>query len=230
MTGIKTRAIRVASLAGMRSRWPRAPLVVLGSGLVLAWVAVMPAGVAAKDKEGDKSKPGSVTGTISAAPAKHRANAVIYVKKGPAAPAATKTVTMDQRGLLFVPRVLPIQKGWTVQFLNSDAVAHSVFTRDGEKYDLGSYPKGESRTHAFASTGVYRQLCAVHSDMLAFIVVLDTPWFAVSDKAGQFTLPALPPGAYTLGVWHEKLVAADVQVQVVAGKAARVDVTLQKAK
>lgn len=207
----------------MRSRLPFAPVIVVTSVLTLAWLAPTPA---AKDKE----KSGSITGSVTAAPVKHRANAVIYVKKGPAAPVESKTVTMDQKGLLFVPRVLPIQKGWTVKFLNSDAVAHSVFTRDGEKYDLGSYPKGESRTHTFANTGVYRQLCAVHSDMLAYIVVLDTPWFAVSDKAGKFTLPALPPGSYTLAVWHEKLGAADVQVEVVAGKATKVDLTLKKAK
>ena len=63
--------------------------------------------------------------------------------------------------------------------------------------------------------------------MIAFIVVLDTPWFAVSDKAGAFTLNGLPPGTYTLGVWHEKLGSADFQVQVTAGQAAKADVTLK---
>lgn len=171
--------------------------------------------------------PGSLSGTVQAPVAKFRANTVVYVKQGPAAPSVEKTVKMDQKGLVFVPRVLPIQKGWTVEFLNSDPVAHTVFTVDGEKYDLGTWPQGQTRKYQFKKSGVYRQLCRVHDDMIAFIVVLDTPWFAVSDKAGAFTLNGLPPGTYTLGVWHEKLGSADFQVQVTAGQAAKADVTLK---
>lgn len=173
--------------------------------------------------------PGAVSGTVAAPVAKHRAGAVIFVKQGPkptAAQAAAQTAKMDQKGLVFLPRVLPIAKGWTVEFSNSDPVAHSVFTLDGEKYDLGTWPKGETRKYTFAKPGIYRQLCKVHDDMLAFIVVLETPWFAVSDKAGAFTLRGLPPGKYTLGVWHEKLASADLQVEVTAAGVAGLAVTL----
>ncbi len=169
----------------------------------------------------------SVSGSIQAPVPKFRANAIVFVKQGPPAPAAKKTVTMDQKGLVFVPRVLPIQRDWTVEFLNSDPVAHNVFTVDGEKYDLGTWPQGQKKAHVFSKTGTYRQLCRVHDDMIAFIVVLDTPWFAVSDKAGNFKLDGLPPGNYTLGVWHEKLKSADVQVTVAAGQPAKVDIKLQ---
>lgn len=173
--------------------------------------------------------PGTVSGTVAAPVAKHPAGAVIFVKQGPkptAAQAAAQTAKMDQKGLVFLPRVLPIAKGWTVEFANSDPVAHSVFTLDGEKYDLGTWPKGEVRKYTFTKPGVYRQLCKVHDDMLAFIVVLETPWFAVSDKAGAFTLRGLPPGKYTLGVWHEKLAAADLQVEVTAAGVAGLAVNL----
>ena len=132
---------------------------------------------------------------------------------------------MDQVGLMFTPRVLPIQLGWTVSFTNSDPVGHSVFTTDGETYDLGTWPKGESRTYTFKKAGVYRQLCKVHDDMIAWIVVLDTARFALSDKAGAFGLD-LPAGDYTLGIWHEKLAAADVPVHVEAGKSTPVTVAL----
>ena len=169
----------------------------------------------------------SVSGTIQAPVAKFRANAVVFVKQGPPAPAAKKTVTMDQKGLVFVPRVLPIQKDWTVEFLNSDPVAHNVFTVDGDKYDLGTWPQGQKKTHVFSKPGTYRQLCRVHDDMIAFIVVLDTPWFAVSDKAGNFKLDNLPPGTYTLGIWHEKLKSPDVQVTIAAGQPAKIDIKLQ---
>jgi plastocyanin len=173
--------------------------------------------------------PGAISGSVLAPVAKHRAGAVIYVKQRPkpsAAQAAPQVAKMDQKGMVFTPRVLPIAKGWTVEFANSDPVAHSVFTLDGEKYDLGTWPKGEVRKYTFAKTGVYRQLCKVHDDMLAFIVVLDTPWFAVSDKTGQFSLRGLPAGKYTLGVWHEKLGAADVQVELSAAGVAGLQLPL----
>ena len=169
----------------------------------------------------------AISGTIQAPVPKFRANVVVFVKQGPPAPAIKKSVTMDQKGLVFVPRVLPIQKDWTVEFLNSDPVAHNVFTVDGDKYDLGTWPQGQKKAHTFTKTGTYRQLCRVHDDMIAFIVVLDTPWFAVSDKAGNFKLDGLPAGNYTLGVWHEKLKAPDVQVTVAAGQPAHVDIKLQ---
>ena len=171
---------------------------------------------------------GSIAGTVQAPVVKHKANAVVFVKVGPKAPAVTaKTVKMDQKGLVFLPRVLPILKGWTVEFFNSDSVAHNVFTIDGEKYDLGTWPQGQTRKYTFTKLGTYRQLCRVHDDMIAYIVVLDTPWFAISDKTGAFKLDGLPPGTYTLGVWHEKLGAADLQVTVVDGAATPTAVALK---
>lgn len=168
---------------------------------------------------------GHVTGTVTAAVAKNLVNTVVYVKAGDKGGATTKTVKMDQVGLTFTPRVLPIQAGWTVSFTNSDPVGHSVFTTDNETYDLGTWPKGETRSHTFAKTGVYRQLCKVHDDMIAWIVVLDTARFAISDKAGAFALD-LPAGDYTLGVWHEKLGSPDLAVHVEAGKTATITVPL----
>jgi plastocyanin len=158
---------------------------------------------------------GSISGTVEAPVAKHKVNTVVFVKIGPKAPAVVpRTAHMDQKGLVFIPRVLPIQKGATVEFLNSDPVAHSVFTIDGEKYDLGTWPQGQTKKYTFSKAGVYRQLCKVHDDMLAFVVVLDTAQFAISDKAGAFKLDGLAPGTYTLGVWHEKLAAPDIQITV----------------
>lgn len=172
---------------------------------------------------------GKISGTVSAEVAKHRANAIVYVKD--AGEGSSKaTVPMDQRGLLFVPRVLPIQKGTTIEFKNSDPVGHNVFTPDGDKYDLGTWPKGQTRKYTYKKPGVYRQLCKVHDDMIAFVVVLDTKYFAVSSKSGAFKLPPLPPGKYKLGVWHEKLGAEEVTVEVVAGKTSDVKIALKSKK
>lgn len=169
---------------------------------------------------------GGVTGTVTAEASKNKVNTIVYVKAGDKGPATAKSVRMDQVGLMFTPHVLPIQVGWTVDFYNSDPVGHNVFTMDGEKYDLGTWPEGEKRSFTFTKAGAYRQLCRVHDDMLGYVVALDTARFAVSDKDGHFTLSGLPAGSYTLGVWHEKLAAADLVVTVAAGQNATVTVPL----
>lgn len=197
-------------------------LAAIGCALALTFAVATPAAQA--DPPPAAAATGDITGTVNAEVAKHKANTVVFVKNAGQG-TATGKVTMDQKGLVFNPRVLPIQKGTTVEFLNSDSVGHNVFTPDNEKYDLGTWPQGQVRSFQFVNAGVYRQLCRVHDDMIAFIVVVDSKFFAKSDKAGAFKIPALPPGKYTLGVWHEKLAAADVEVEVTAGKAT--DVTIQ---
>lgn len=170
---------------------------------------------------------GDIVGNVTAGVAKHRANTVVFVKDAGLG-TSKGTARMDQKGLVFNPRVLPIQKGTTVEFLNSDSVAHNVFTPDGDKYDLGTWPQGQVKKYQFPKAGVFRQLCHVHDDMIAYIVVLDTSLFALSDKGGDFKIPALAPGKYTLSVWHEKLAAKDVVVEVKAGQPTNVVIALDK--
>ena len=158
---------------------------------------------------------GDVTGSVSAPVPKNRAYAVVFVRNAGLEP-ATELAKMDQAGLLFAPRVVAVQKGGSVRFTNSDPVGHNVYTPDGEKYDLGTWPKGESKDRLFPTTGAFRQLCHVHDDMMGWVVVTDSKFHAVSDKAGAFELKGLPPGKYTLGIWHEKLVGDDVTVEVPA--------------
>jgi plastocyanin len=170
---------------------------------------------------------GEIDGNVAAAVAKFRANTVVYVKNAGLG-TSSAVAKMDQRGLVFAPRVLPIQKGTRVDFLNSDPVGHNVFSPDGDKYDLGTWPKDETRSHTFNTSGVFRQLCRVHDDMIAFIVVVDTKYFALSDKSGAFKIGGLPPGKYTLATWNEKLGAKDVDVDVAAGKPSTVTISLEK--
>lgn len=198
-------------------------LAALGCALALSLTTATPGALA--EPPAAPAATGDVAGTVAAEVAKHKANTIVYVKNAGQG-VATGKATMDQKGLVFAPRVLPIQKGTTVEFLNSDSVGHNVFTPDAEKYDLGTWPQGQVRSFKFANAGVYRQLCRVHDDMIAFIVVLDTKHFATSDKSGAFKIPALPPGKYTLGVWHEKLAAPDVEVEVVAGRPTPVTIQL----
>lgn len=116
-----------------------------------------------------------------------------------------KQPVLDQHNMAFKPHVLPVSKGATVAFLNSDEVRHNVYSPDKEQYNLGSWPKGETKTYQFKQKGVYTQLCNVHPEMESFIVVLDTPYYRLTDKKGRFEIKGLPPGDYTVRVWHEKL-------------------------
>jgi len=122
--------------------------------------------------------------------------------------------TLDQRNMTFIPHVLPVQTGTTVNFLNNDEVKHNVFSPDQEKYNLGTWPKGTIKQYTFTKQGVYTQLCNVHPEMESFIVALDTPYFTLTDKDGNFEIPNVPPGSYTIKVWHEKLRFAGQEIDV----------------
>jgi len=161
---------------------------------------------------------GALHGTVDARPVAARASAVVYLENVPGTfrPPARHTV-LDQHGLMFMPHVLAILRGTTVDFLNSDNVRHNVFTLDGEAYNLGSWPQGETRPFTFQRIGVYRQLCQVHPEMQGFILVLANPFFAISDADGNFRIADIPPGTYSLRVWSERLPATTQQVTVTAG-------------
>lgn len=130
---------------------------------------------------------------------------VILYPEGPLAPAKRGTApVMDQKDMTFQPHVLPIQKGTEVKFTNSDKVFHNVFSLSStKKFDLGRYPKGDYETVVFDKTGLVNVFCDIHAEMRAFILVVDTPYFVITDEEGKFFLDDLPPGNYGVSVWHE---------------------------
>lgn len=192
-----------------------------------AWLAAL--ALAAPHLAFADAAQGAISGEVVSKPQKLRAGVLVHVEKasGPFRPPA-QPVVMDQKGMKFVPRLLPILRGTTVNFLNSDSVRHNVFTPDGDKYNLGSWPTGEAKPLIFPKSGVYRQLCNVHPEMEAFIVVLDNPFFAVTDDAGHFRIEGVPPGTYTLTTWSDKLAPGSVQVTVVAGQPVTTKLELAK--
>jgi plastocyanin len=112
--------------------------------------------------------------------------------------------SMDQRDQTFVPHVLAITVGTTVDFPNSDLTFHNVFSLSKTKsFDLGRYSRGKSKAVRFDRPGVVRVFCDIHSHMSAFILVFAHRYFAVTDQAGSYSISGVPPGTYTLALWHE---------------------------
>ncbi len=173
---------------------------------------------------------GELKGTIKAIGVKNSADAVVYVDAVPGKtfPAPSEHAKIDQKNLVFNPHVLPVLVGTTVDFLNSDAVLHNVFSPDkcADKFNLGSWPQGQTRSYTFKVPCAASLLCNVHPEMEGFIVAVPTPWFAVTDKTGAYVIKDVPDGSYTVKVWHPKLKEASRSVTVAGSTTA--DFEIQK--
>ncbi|MGH9158359.1 MAG: carboxypeptidase regulatory-like domain-containing protein [Vicinamibacteraceae bacterium] len=134
---------------------------------------------------------------------------------------------MDQRGERFVPHVLAIRTGSLVHFPNSDPFFHNVFSLSRTRsFDLGRYARGRSRAVRFDRPGIVRVFCDIHSHMSAFILVFAHRYFALTDEEGNYRIENVPPGTYSLAVWHETLPTATRTVTVPEGGNVAVDFTL----
>jgi plastocyanin len=138
---------------------------------------------------------------VSGKPAEH---AVVWLELAvPPAFVQTSKVVLDQRNLSFAPKVLVVRVGTTVDFPNNDKVFHNVFSfRDGKKFDLGMYPTGTSKRIVFDKPGLARLFCNIHPNMAAYVMAVDTPFYAVSDERGAFTISGVPRGTYTYHAWR----------------------------
>lgn len=144
--------------------------------------------------------------------------AVVYLESAPRGAFEERpgpTVVLDQRNETFVPHVLAITTGTTVRFLNSDKTYHNVFSLSKPKrFDLGRYPTGSSKSVRFDRPGIVRVFCEIHSHMSAFILVFAHRHFAVTNARGEYRIDGLPPGTYTVAVWHPVLAAKSRSVRV----------------
>ncbi len=128
----------------------------------------------------------------------------------PAAP--PQHVKMTQKNKAFTPHVLAVTAGSTVDLPNLDPIFHNAFsTYDGQIFDVGLYPPGTSRSVRFTRPGIVRVFCNIHANMSAVIVVLNTPYFAVSNGNGQVTIADVPLGEYTVHFFHERATAATLR-------------------
>jgi plastocyanin len=171
---------------------------------------------------------GTITGKVDVTPAKYLEETVVYLKGAKAPERAPETKSMDQKAMTFVPHVLVISRGDSVNFLNHDNVAHNVYSPDNEGYNLGSFKQDEQRSYKFQKEGAYTQLCSLHPEMLAFVFVSPGPYAAAVDKKGNFTIAHVPPGTYQLAVWNSHLKAPDKPVTVAAGQTVTENLSLKR--
>lgn len=120
--------------------------------------------------------------------------------------------TILQKDKSFMPHVLAIPLGSIVDFPNADPIFHNAFSSyNGQVFDIGLYPPGSTRSVRFTRAGVVRVFCNIHSSMSAMIVVLATPYFAISRRNGWFEIPNVPAGEYDLSVLHERATEAALE-------------------
>jgi len=148
-------------------------------------------------------------GTLSGKVSGVSGASVVYIEAitGKTFPAPSAHALMDQKALLFQPSVLVVQQGTTVDFQNSDTVAHNVAWSSvgGNKrlaHNMGTWPKGEKRSFKFDNPGAVPLMCYVHPEMEAHIIVSPTPYFAQTDKSGNYKIENVPDGSYTITAWN----------------------------
>lgn len=175
-----------------------------------------------------------ITGKIEtdAGKIKFKANTVVYIEQVDAKfTPPKKNPVINQLGLKFIPHILPVITGTTVNFLNSDDVLHNVFSPDAcaGKFNLGTWAKNKTKSHKYEKLGCESVLlCNVHPEMEAYIIVLQNPYFAVTDKNGNFSIKNVPPGKYNLKVWNVRLRAKDQKITVPTSKKLNVNFKLTK--
>jgi len=172
-------------------------------------------------------------GTISGKVSGVTGESVVYVEAlaGKTFPAPTSKPVIDQKGLMFTPHIVAVEQGTTVEFLNSDKVAHNVFwiSVGGNKklgHNLGTWPQGEKRPFKFDNPGAVPLFCNVHPEMSAYIVVTPTPYFATTDKSGAYKIENVPDGSYNVTAWHEG--AKNQSKPVAVAGEGKADFTLSK--
>jgi plastocyanin len=177
---------------------------------------------------------GEVKGKVTVQGIRSAENIAVYVDTipGKTFDPPAQHVVIDQRKLTFIPHVLVVAKGTTVDFLNSDAVGHNVYwpSIGGNKklaHNLGTWPKGVKKSFQFNDLGAASLLCNVHPEMSGYVVVVATPYFAVTDKEGAFEIKGVPPGKYTLKTWSEEGKPSTQAVDVPGGSA-NVEITVKR--
>ncbi len=153
--------------------------------------------------------PGSVSGRVvlvkGGSPRPDASNAVIWIEGPRRSGGPGHDLKMAQESKRFTPRVLIVPRQGTVEFPNNDPVYHNVFSvSGGNRFDLGLYRSGASKSRSFSEPGLVRVYCNIHPQMVGFLMVVDSDFASITDRAGTFRFDGVPPGSWTLHAWHEE--------------------------
>jgi plastocyanin len=161
------------------------------------------------------------------APASELRHVVVYLKDAPPRQVPPVKVSIRQRDENFIPRVVAVPVGSEVDFPNDDPFYHNVFSLSRARtFNLGRYPRGETKATRFDKPGIVKVFCDIHSHMTATVMVFNHPWFAVPAEDGRFELPAVPPGDREITAWHERLGDTTLRVRIDPGRPAEADFVL----
>jgi plastocyanin len=167
---------------------------------------------------------GEIKGKVTVHGMRSAENIAVYVDAtaGRTFDPPAQHVVIDQRKMTFIPHVVVVLKGTTVDFLNSDPVGHNVYwpSVSGNKklaHNLGTWPQAVKKSFQFNDLGVASLLCNVHPEMSGYVVVVPTPYFAVTDKEGNYTIKDVSAGTYTLKTWSEEGKPVTQSVNVSSG-------------
>lgn len=191
---------------------------------------------------------GTISGVVKARGVRTPEDVVIYIEKvkdNKFEPPKEHAI-LDQRKLTFIPHIMPVLVGTTVDFPNSDNVRHNVFSPSkAKRFDLGTYAAGVTKSVTFDKPGAIVLLCNVHAEMSAYVLALKNPYFAVTNKKGEFAIPnkkamkaakiadkysELKAGKYVLKTWHEKLKTVAKEVTVPDQGEVKVEFALTRGK
>ena len=147
--------------------------------------------------------PATARGSVKLASGRNAGNAVVWLD-GAEKSAPLKSAMIDQKNRTFIPHISVVTVNTEINFPNHDTVFHNVFAAfDAKKFDLGMYPRGKTKIQKFSRPGLVALMCSIHSEMSAFVMVVDTPYYTVADRSGNFNISGIAPGSYKLRSWHE---------------------------
>lgn len=173
---------------------------------------------------------GIISGKVKVFRARRSADVVVYLADVPGTfkPPGNHP-RLDQKNLIFIPHILPVVVGTTVDFANSDNVKHNIYSPSKtKKFNLGTYGGDIVKQITFDKRGEVALACNVHTEMSAYIIVLANPYYAKTGNDGSFTITNVPPGQYTLKTWHEKKRPYEQKVTVEAGKTTEISIGLRR--
>jgi hypothetical protein len=155
-------------------------------------------------------------------------NVIVFIQDPPkVTPLPLTRPRMLQESETFIPRVVAITRGSTVDFPNGDPFFHDVFSLSrSATFDLGSYPRGGIKSHQFRQAGLVKVYCHIHSHMSASIMVFDHTFFTIPKTDGSFTIDNIPPGSYKVSAWHERIGENSQPVRIDAGRTADIQFAL----